>query len=144
MNMKYFLFFLLACGIADAKDINLADCDETMQQDETYWCLMDKYQHSVLELKREEVRAERKLKTNDNIAARGRNNDGTIEYDPYVHLANISFHDLHRNFIRFREQQCKIAPLMLGPVPGYHAAIELLYCKTKMNISQTQWIKDSI
>ncbi|MDN8602164.1 hypothetical protein Q0A17_22580 [Citrobacter sp. S2-9] len=64
MKLKKMLLFIFWCNIVNAHDINVADCsyDILIQQDKVYWCLMDKYQQSVLELKREEVRAERKLK----------------------------------------------------------------------------------
>lgn len=146
MKIKYYCVFLLfICDISVAHSINPTDCDEMQQQDETYWCIMDKYQQSVLELKQEEARAQKTLEKYDNQSAGEPNeNDGSIEYEPYIHLARMTFPELHRSFILFREQQCKFSVLKFGPLPGYHSSIESLYCKTWMNISQIKWIKDSI
>ena len=146
MNIKYFFVFLLVCVNADAKDINLAACsyDILIQQDKVYWCLMDKYQQSVLELRYEEHSAEKRLKQYDDKGRRGRNEDGSIDYEPYVHLARTTFPELHRSFILYREKQCSYSSLSDGALPGYRIPITSLYCKIDMNMSQIQWIKKFI
>lgn len=64
---KYLFSLLLLCDITNAHDIKVSDCsyDQLIQQDRVYWCLMDKYQKSVLALKHEEDRAEKRLKQYD-------------------------------------------------------------------------------
>lgn len=49
---KYLFSLLLLCDITNAHDIKVSDCsyDQLIQQDRVYWCLMDKYQKSVLAL----------------------------------------------------------------------------------------------
>lgn len=144
--MKYLLtVFFIICSNVNAKSISPDYCKEMMQQDETYWCLMDEYQKSVIELKREEAKAEQKLKKYDEQGAKVNNEEvASIDYEPYVHLASQAFPELHREYIFYREKQCKFTSLRLGGLPGYHNAIATLYCKTGMNISQIQWIKDAI
>lgn len=143
---KYFFSLLLLCNIASAHGIKVSDCsyEQLIQQDRVYWCLMDKYQQSVLALKHEEASAEKRLSQYDNEGARGRNEDGSIDYEPYIHIARITFPELHRSFILYREKQCKYASQRDGSLPGYRPSISLLHCKTNMNLSQIQWIKNTI
>lgn len=146
MNIKNLLFILFICNAASAHDIKLSECsyEQLIQQDRVYWCLMDKYQQSVLALKKEEASAEKRLKQYDTEGARGLNEDGSIDYEPYIHIAGITFPELHRSFILYREKQCKYASQSDGALPGYRSSITSLYCKTNMNLSQIQWIKNTI
>ncbi|MGE6980639.1 hypothetical protein [Kluyvera intermedia] len=146
MNIKNILCIIFICNTACAQDIKVSDCsyDKLIQQDRVYWCLMDKYQQSVLALRNEEASAEKRLNEYDEDGARGRNEDGSIDYEPFIHIAKITFPELHRSFILYREKQCKYASQSDGALPGYRSSISALYCKTNMNISQTQWIKDTI
>jgi hypothetical protein len=143
---KYLFSLLLLCNITNAHEIKTSDCsyDQLIQQDKVYWCLMDKYQQSVLALKHEEDSAEQRLKKYDTEGARGINEDGSIDYEPYIHIARITFPELHRSFILYREKQCKYASQSDGALPGYRPSISSLYCKTNMNLSQIQWIKNTI
>lgn len=146
MNIKNLLFILFTCNAANAHDIKLSECsyDQLIQQDRVYWCLMDKYQQSVLALKKEEASAEKRLNKYDIEGARGLNEDGSIDYEPYIHIARITFPELHRSFILYREKQCKYASQRDGALPGYPSSISSLYCKTNMNLSLIQWIKNTI
>lgn len=146
MNIKNLLYILFIYNTASAHNIKISDCsyDQLIQQDKVYWCLMDKYQQSVLALKNEEISAEKRLSKYDTDGARGRNEDGTIDYEPYIHIARITFPELHRSFIIYREKQCKYASQSDGARPGYRSSISSLYCKTSMNLSQIQWIKNTI
>lgn len=146
MKLNKYFSLLLLCNIANAYDIKTSDCsyDQLIQQDLVYWCLMDKYQQSVLALRHEEVSAEKRLIQYDADGERGHNEDGTIDYEPYIHIARITFPELHRSFILHREKQCKYASQSDGALPGYRTSISSLYCKANMNLSQIQWIKDTI
>ncbi|EFE08192.1 hypothetical protein [Citrobacter youngae] len=146
MNIKNLLYVLFIYNTASAHNIKTSDCsyDQLIQQDKVYWCLMDKYQQSILALKNEEISAEKRLKKYDTEGARGCNEDGTIDYEPYIHIARITFPELHRSFIIYREKQCKYASQSDGARPGYRSSISSLYCKTSMNLSQIQWIKNTI
>ncbi|EPJ7088669.1 hypothetical protein NK529_003081 [Citrobacter amalonaticus] len=146
MKIKNLLCILFIYNTASAHDIKVSDCsyDQLIQQDLVYWCLMDKYQQSVLALRHEEVSAEKRLIQYDAEGERGHNEDGTIDYEPYIHIARITFPELHRSFILHREKQCKYASQSDGALPGYRSSISSLYCKTNMNLSQIQWIKDTI
>lgn len=146
MNIRNLLFILFTCNTASAHDIKLSECshEQLIQQDRVYWCLMDKYQQSLLALKKEEASAEKRLKKYDKESARGHDEDGSIDYEPYIHIARITFPELHRSFIFYREQQCKYASQRDRALPGYRSSISALYCKTNINMSQTQWIKDTI
>lgn len=146
MNIKNLLFILFICNTSSAHDIKVSDCsyDQLIQKDRVSWCLMDKCQQSVLALKHEEASAEKRLNKYDDDGARGQNKDGSIDYEPYIHIARITFPELHRSFIFYREKHCKHASQSDGALPGYRSSISALYCKTNMNISQTQWIKDTI
>ncbi len=52
MNIKKILCLFLICGAANAHNIDPAKCNNEIQQDDVYWCLMDKYQQSVIALKK--------------------------------------------------------------------------------------------
>lgn len=146
MNIKNLLYILFIYNTAIAHVIETSDCsyDQLIQQDKVYWCLMDKYQQSVLALRHEEISAEKRLIQYDTEGERGHNEDGTIDYEPYIHIARITFPELHRSFILYREKQCKYASQSDGALPGYRSSISSLYCKTDMNLSQIQWIKNTI
>ncbi len=144
--MKKILFLILICSGANAQNINAYECTEEMQQGEVYWCLMDKYQQSVLALKHEEVSAQKRLEKYDKEEgeSRGRKEDDSLDYEPYIHLAATTFPELHQEFILYREKQCKYSNLSNGALPGYRTAISSLYCKINMNLSQIKWLKDFI
>ena len=146
MNIKKILFLFLICNAADAHNIDPAECNNEIQQGDVYWCLMDKYQKSVIALKKEEINAQKRLERFDNIEGkkRGLNEDGTLAYDSNIHLARITFPELHRYFIIYREKQCGYSSLSIGALSGYRVPISSLYCKTEMNISQIKWLKDYI
>lgn len=146
MNIKNIIYILFVCNTANAHSFDPADCDNEVQQDDVYWCLMDKYQRSVLALKKEEDKAQKRLEKydNDEGKTRGYTEEGTIDYEPYIHLARTTFPELHRSFILYREKQCGYSSLSDGARPGYRTPITLLYCKTKMNISQMKWLNDYI
>lgn len=55
MNIKKILCLFLICGAANAHNIDPAKCNNEIQQDDVYWCLMDKYQQSVIALKKEKL-----------------------------------------------------------------------------------------
>lgn len=61
MKLKNILYVLFICNTASAHNIKTSNCsyDQLIQQDRVYWCLMDKYQQSVLALKHEEDSAEK-------------------------------------------------------------------------------------
>lgn len=59
MNIKKILCLFLICGAANAHNIDPAKCNNEIQQDDVYWCLMDKYQQSVIALKKEEINAQK-------------------------------------------------------------------------------------
>ncbi|WP_423060960.1 hypothetical protein [Citrobacter portucalensis] len=145
MNIKNILYILFIYNTASAHAIETSDCsyDQLIQQDRVYWCLMDKYQQSVLALKHEEDSAEKRLKQYDTEGKRGINEDGSIDYEPYIHIARITFPELHRSFF-YREKQCKYASQRNGALPGYRNPIATLYCKIDMNLSQIQWLKNTI
>ncbi|EHB3782783.1 hypothetical protein JXE69_000360 [Salmonella enterica subsp. houtenae serovar 17:z29:-] len=134
MKFKKYLFLVFLCNVANAKDIKLFDCsyERLIQQDKVYWCLVDKYQQSALALKHEEASAEKRLKEYDH------------EGDPDIHLARITFSELHRSFVLYRAKQCEYSSLSSGTLPGYRIPIVSLYCRINMNISQTKWIKGFI
>ncbi len=144
--MKKILFFIFICGGANAQNINVLECEEEMQQKDVYWCLMDKYQQSVLALKHEEVGAQKRLDKYDKEEgeSRGRKEDDSLDYEPYIHLAATTFPELHREFILYREKQCKYPELSNGVLLGHRIPIELLYCKINMNLTQIKWLKDFI
>lgn len=54
---------------------------------------MDKYQQSVIALKKEEINAQKRLERFDNNEGkeRGLNEDGTLAYDSNIHPARITF-----------------------------------------------------
>ncbi|HBI0387350.1 TPA: hypothetical protein KYJ86_001577 [Salmonella enterica subsp. enterica serovar Dublin] len=60
MNIKKILCLFLICGAANAHNIDPAKCNNEIQQDDVYWCLMDKYQQSVIALKKEEIKGDSK------------------------------------------------------------------------------------
>lgn len=62
MNIKKILCLFLICGAANAHNIDPAKCNNEIQQDDVYWCLMDKYQQSVIALKKEEINAQKSWK----------------------------------------------------------------------------------
>ncbi|EFP0962027.1 hypothetical protein HPV00_004640, partial [Salmonella enterica] len=101
MNIKKILCLFLICGAANAHNIDPAKCNNEIQQDDVYWCLMDKYQQSVIALKKEEINAQKRLERFDNNEGkeRGLNEDGTLAYDSNIHPARITFPELHRYFI---------------------------------------------
>lgn len=145
MNIKCLCFFLI-CGAANAHNIDPAKCNNEIEQADVYWCLMDKYQQSVIALKKEETSAQKRLERFDNNEGkkRGLNEDGTLAYDSNIHLARITFPELHRYFIIYREKQCGYSSLSIGSLSGYRVPISSLYCKTEMNISQIKWLNDYI
>ncbi len=55
MNIKKILCLFLICGAANAHNIDPAKCNNEIQQDDVYWCLMDKYQQSVIALKKKKL-----------------------------------------------------------------------------------------
>ncbi|WP_223174390.1 hypothetical protein [Salmonella enterica] len=65
MNIKKILCLFLICGAANAHNIDPAKCNNEIQQDDVYWCLMDKYQQSVIALKKEEINAQKRLERFD-------------------------------------------------------------------------------
>ena len=92
MNIKKILFLFFICGAANAHNIDPAKCNNEIQQGDVYWCLMDKYQQSVIALKKEEINAQKRLEIFDNNEGkkRGLNEDGTLAYDSNIHLARIT------------------------------------------------------
>lgn len=68
MNIKNILYILFIYNTASAHAIETSDCsyDQLIQQDRVYWCLMDKYQQSVIALKKEEINAQKRLEKFDN------------------------------------------------------------------------------
>lgn len=134
MKLKKCLLLVFFCNIANARNIQVSDCpyERLIQQDKVYWCLMDKYQQSALALKHEEVSAEKRLE--------GYDNEGDIN----IHLARITFPELHRQFVLYREKQCQYSSLSLGTLPGYRISIASLQCRINMNLSQIKWIKSFI
>ncbi|WP_228553226.1 MULTISPECIES: hypothetical protein [unclassified Citrobacter] len=68
MNIKNILYILFIYNTASAHAIETSDCsyDQLIQQDRIYWCLMDKYQQSVIALKKEEINAQKRLEIFDN------------------------------------------------------------------------------
>ena len=148
MNIKNILYIVFIYNIASAHAIETSDCsyDQLIQQDRVYWCLMHKYQQSVIALKKEEINAQKRLEIFDNNEGkkRGLNEDGTLAYDSNIHLARITFPELHRYFILYREKQCGYSSLSIGALSGYGIPISSLYCKTEMNISQIKWLNDYI
>lgn len=61
MNIKKILCLFLICGAANAHNIDPAKCNNEIQQDDVYWCLMDKYQQSVIDFKkRKKINATKK------------------------------------------------------------------------------------
>lgn len=55
MNIKKILYLFLLCGAANAHNIDPAKCNNEIQQSDVYWCLMDKYQQSVIVLKKKKL-----------------------------------------------------------------------------------------
>ena len=55
MNIKKIYFFFFICGAANAHNIDPAKCNNEIQQGDVYWCLMDKYQQSVIALKKKKL-----------------------------------------------------------------------------------------
>ncbi|KLV70090.1 hypothetical protein SK38_03747 [Citrobacter sp. MGH110] len=57
MNIKNILYILFIYNTASAHAIETSDCsyDQLIQQDRVYWCLMDKYQQSVIALKKKKL-----------------------------------------------------------------------------------------
>ncbi|MCE9947989.1 lysozyme inhibitor LprI family protein [Hafnia paralvei] len=146
MKLKNILYLVFVCNTANASNIKVSDCsyDLLIQQDKVYWCLVDKYQQSVLALKYAETSAEKRLQQYDDKGARGHNEDGSIDYEPYIHQARTTFAELHRSFILYREKQCSYSSMSNGALPGYRTPIASLSCKIDMNLSQIQWIKNFI
>ncbi len=53
MNINCLCLFLI-CGAANAHNIDPAKCNNEIERADVYWCLMDKYQQSVIALKKAE------------------------------------------------------------------------------------------
>jgi len=135
------LLLLILCRSVNAQSSPI-DCEKKGAFPQIYSCLLDRYQQSALDLNNAEVRAQARLENYDSSGNLGQNEDGSIAYEPYIHLARMTFTEQHLHFLKYRMQQCKYTLLKRDSQNKERASINFLKCKTNLNLKQTAWIND--